>query len=283
MKTGTCPETGTVQSRRLQKTPEERLRDLDKIIALRPQPSREGIREELSLTVSRKLVALACVSAISRYNVSVAEATVICQENSERLEEIAGALARNEIDLYTAIQKIDHEIVTIYGLVDLRVQPPAPVADAPSGEAIDLGPALRAAVRSELAGLTAQRVTMVSRSSGTVSRDELTEAAYEVAFGKRKRSTTKADVVLSFLDMGSATPEQIWDDYEIVVKDDPREGMSAKFYLSITSQGYILRQDEGKTYPARGFLGVVEAMRKKYGADIVVDGDRDRVDFDLLM
>ena len=277
------PAPAPISSLAPPKTPEESLRDLDKIIALRPQPSREGIREELSLTVSRKLVALACVSAISRYNVSVAEATIICQENGEKLDEIAGALARNEIDLYTAVQKIDHEIVTTYGLVDLRVQTPAPVADAPSGETIDLGPALRAAVRSELAGLTAQRVTMVSRSSGTVSRDELTEAAYEVAFGKRKRSTTKADVVVSFLNMGSATPEQIWDDYEIVVRDDPREGMSAKFYLSITSQGYILRQDEGKTYPARGFLGVVEAMRKKYGADIVVDGDRDRVDFDLLM
>jgi len=265
------------------KSPEESLRDLDKIIPLRQRPPREGIREELSLTVARKLIALACVSAISRYNVSVAEATIICQENGDDLEAIAVALARNEIDLYAAIQKIDHQIVTAYDLSDLRVSQPAPVAGAPVGEAVDLGPALRSAVKAELAGLTSQRVTMVSRSSGTVQRDELTEAAFEVAFGKRKRSTTKADVVVSFLDMGTATVEKIWDEYEMSVKPDPREGMAAKFYLSITSHGYMLRPDEGKTYPAAGFMDVVAAIRKKYGADIIVDGDRDRVDFDQLM
>lgn len=265
------------------KSPEESLRDLDKIIPLRQRPPREGIREELSLAVARKLIALACVSAISRYNVSVAEATVICQENGDDLEEIASALARNEIDLYAAIQKIDHQIVTAYDLSDLRVPQPAPIAGVPAGEAVDLGPALRSAVKAELAGLTSQRVTMVSRTSGTVHRDELTEAAFEVAFGKRKRSTARADVVVSFLDMGTATVEKIWDEYEISVKPDPREGMAAKFYLSITSRGYMLRQDEGKTYPATGFMDIIAGIRKKYGADIVVDGDQERVDFDLLL
>ena len=266
----------------------ESLKALGTIIPLRPREARGETREELTLTVARKLIALACVSAISRYNVSVAEATIICQENGERLEMIAMSLSRNEIDLYTAIQRIDNDIVRDYDLTDIRVSQTPPqvvegVEGAGDGTAIDLGPAIANAVKAELAKRTTQRVSMMSRSSGTVSRDEVTEVAYELTFGKRKRPGSRADVTLIFISMGQATPERIWDDYEIAVKENKRDGMAAQFYLSMTSQGYVLRQEEGKAYPATGFMKVVQAMRTKYGADIIVDGDTDQIDFDLLM
>jgi hypothetical protein len=263
--------------------PTERFAGVKAIIATKPP--RETVREDLAYTTARKLVSLTCVSVISRYDVSIKDAAIICQENASQLDLLANQLARNEIDIYAVIKAIEETIVASYELTDLRtVVTQLPVIEGVGGAAAeDIGPAIAQAVKAELANTTTQRALLIGHKTGTIQRGEFEEAVYMAMTGKLKRPRSRADVTLMFLSMGTATPERVWDDYEIIVIQHPKEGMIAEFNLITTTQGNVLKPSQGKTYPGKGFLQLVDRMRKRYGADIIVDTDRDRVDDDQLL
>jgi hypothetical protein len=265
------------------KTPEESLRAMENIITLRPQTRRMEVRDELSLIVARKLIALACVSTISRYNVSVPDAVGICQENQERLEQIAAELANNEITLYDAIGKINDELVKIYDLTDLAAAPPVPPVEAPSGMSTqDIEPMMRHIARSVLQDNTISRVSLASGKSGRFTEGDLHEAAFQVVSGKLKRSKATADLTVYITEPGTATAETLWNDYELGAEETPG-GLVIKFGVRVTTAGYVLQPDSGKAYPGRGFFGVIRSMREKYGATIIVQEDKERIDIDQLL
>ncbi|MFA6695000.1 MAG: hypothetical protein WCR85_00085 [Sphaerochaeta sp.] len=267
-------------------TPEERLRALEAIAKPEPRDARRRVQEELPLAVARKIISLACVSVVSKYNVSMAEATVICKENVEWLDELAQALATSEIDVYSAIQKMDFHLAETYNLVDLSQPPVTPTVKAEGGEVSDLGPMIERAVEAKLTNISNQRAVFLSQKTASVTRDEVEEVAFELAFGKRKRATGKrSDVTLYWSGINQDVADQVWDDHGIVIDMDEADELQgeSRFYLAVTTVGYVLSQETGKTFPGKGFMKFVKSLRSQYGCRIILVEDKDRVDLQYLV
>lgn len=245
--------------------------------------ARTMVQEELSLTVATKLINLACVATISKYNVSIVESTTMCNENSEMLDRLSRRLSQSEITIYDAIDEIDSVLTEAYSLEDLRTTPVAPTPVGVDGEIRgDLVTAIEHAVKVAIEKLPASRRGFIAKKTGTVTKEELTEAAYELAFGERKRSTARGDIIIDFIDIGAATPEALWEDFGIIAEEYPG-GLMASFDVTLTTDGYMLHQYEGKSRPGKGFLGVLGKIRKKYSAVAVLNENKDRVNIELLM
>ena len=245
--------------------------------------ARTMVQEELSLTVAKKLTNLACVTVVSKYDVSVSDAALICDENSKLLDSIATRLARNEITVYNAINEINTTLVDKY---DLEYASPAVLSvegiDEEGVIPVGLGRAIKHAVASEISQLSSARADLISGKSETVTKHELTEAAFELLSGKRSRSTVSDDVVLIVLKPGTFTPDAAYEDFGVVFQEH-RGHVQAGFDVGFSTMGYRVSQPGGKAFVGPEFIQMVHKMRAKYGASIIIRENKDKVELELLM